>query len=111
MVTIWKTPLVRGYMSLRTKLILILTCIVIAAVLCSSTLVYLFAASELEQRAQRRLLDTAALLAESIQFRFDAELRKFEYWAANWVRNMYSAAWPIIMARTPRLASGKKTVG
>ena len=69
-------------MSLRTKLVLILTCIVIAAALCSSTLLYLFAASELEERAQRRLLGTAVIVAKSIQLKFDAELRKFEYWAA-----------------------------
>lgn len=69
-------------MSLRTKLILILTCIVIVAALCSSTLVYLFASSELELRAKRRLMSTAVLMAKSIQLRFDAELRKFEYWAA-----------------------------
>lgn len=79
---IWKTPPVRDYMSLRTKLILILTCIVIAAALTSSTMVYLFAAGELEQRAKRRLMGNADLLAKSIQLRFDAELRKFEYWAA-----------------------------
>jgi PAS domain S-box-containing protein len=77
-----RTALLRGDMSLRTKLILILTCIVIAAALCSSTLVYLFASNELELRAKRRLVGTAALLAKSIQLRFDAELRKFEYWAA-----------------------------
>jgi PAS domain S-box-containing protein len=69
-------------MSLKTKLILILTCIVIAAEFCSSALVYLFASSELEQRAERRLLGTAVLLAKSIQLRLNAELRKFEYWAA-----------------------------
>lgn len=69
-------------MSLRTKLILILTCIVIAASLCSSALVYLFAAGELEQRAERRLAGTAVLIAQSLQLRLNAELRKFEYWAA-----------------------------
>jgi PAS domain S-box-containing protein len=74
--------LVGEYMSLRTKLILILTCIVAAAALCSSTLVYLFASSELEVRAKRRLMGTAVLMAKSIQLRLNAELRKFEYWAA-----------------------------
>lgn len=81
--TIPKNSSIRGYMSLRTKLILILTCIVILAALSSSTLVYLFASSELELRAKRRLLGTAVLMAKSIQLRLDAELRKFEYWAAS----------------------------
>jgi PAS domain S-box-containing protein len=78
-------------MSLRTKLILIMTCIVIAAALCSSTLVYLFASSELELRAKRRLMGTAVLLAKSIQLRLNAELRKFEYWAATPL--VINAAW------------------
>ena len=69
-------------MSLRTKLILMMTSIIIGAALCSSALVYLFAAGELEQRARQRLLGTAALLTKAIQLRFDTELRKFEYWAA-----------------------------
>ena len=69
-------------MSLRTKLILILPSIIIAVALASSALVYLFASNELEQRAKRRLMGTAVLVAESMQLRFNAELRKFEYWAA-----------------------------
>ena len=69
-------------MSLRTKLILILTSIVIVVALTSSSLVYLFASERLEQRAKQRLAGTAVLLAEAIQLRFDTELRKFEYWAA-----------------------------
>ncbi|KIX12722.1 histidine kinase [Dethiosulfatarculus sandiegensis] len=69
-------------MRLRTKLILILPTIVIAASLISSALMYLFASNELEWRAKRRLMGTAVLVAESIQLRFDTELRKFEYWAA-----------------------------
>ena len=69
-------------MSLRTKLIIILTGIVITAALASSTMVYLFAASELEQRAKWRLMNTAAIMAEFFQQRFDTELSKFEYWAA-----------------------------
>ncbi|MCB2227882.1 MAG: histidine kinase [Desulfarculaceae bacterium] len=69
-------------MSLRTKLILLLTSIVIAVALTSSSLVYLFASERLEQRAKQRLAGTAVLLAEAIQLRFDTELRKFEYWAA-----------------------------
>ena len=71
-----------GGMSLRTKLILILTSVVIATALASSTLVYLFASSRLEQRAKQRLMGTAVLLAEAIQLQFNTELRKFEYWAA-----------------------------
>ena len=69
-------------MKLRTKLILILTSIVIVVALTSSALVYLFASDRLEQRAKQRLIGTAVLLTEAIQLRFDTELRKFEYWAA-----------------------------
>jgi len=69
-------------MNLRTKLTIILTGIVITAALASSTMVYLFAARELEQRARQRLKNTAAIMAEFFQRRFDTELSKFEYWAA-----------------------------
>jgi len=69
-------------MGLRTKLILILTSIVIVVALASSTLLYLFASSRLEQRAKQRLMGTAVLLTETIQLRFNTELRKFEHWAS-----------------------------
>ncbi len=48
----------------------------------ASFIVYSVACSELEQEANGRLMETAALLAESVQLQFNAELRKFEHWAA-----------------------------
>lgn len=69
-------------MSLRTKLLLILSAIVMGAAVSASMIVYVVARTELEQGAERRLRGDAALLAELVQCRFDAELRKFEHWAA-----------------------------
>ena len=69
-------------MSLRKKLILILSVLVIGAALLVSSIVYLVAQAELEKAAEVQLQQSASLLAEIVQRRFDAELRKFEYWAA-----------------------------
>ncbi|MBC8417255.1 MAG: hypothetical protein KJ573_05070 [Proteobacteria bacterium] len=69
-------------MSLRTKLLLILSAIVMGAAVSASMIVYFIACAELEQGAERRLRGEAVLLAELVQRRFDAELRKFEHWAA-----------------------------
>jgi PAS domain S-box-containing protein len=68
-------------MRLRTKLLLILSIVGTAAALAGSTVVYLKACEKLEQAAEVRLQKAADLLAESVQRRFDAELRKFEHWA------------------------------
>jgi len=69
-------------MHLRTKLLLFLSVIIIAATMSASTGVYMTACAELEKEAKIRLKDSTALLAELVQRRFDAELRKFEHWAA-----------------------------
>ncbi len=68
-------------MSLRTKLILILTAIVIGAVLTASMILYLAASTELVEKAEHRLRDTAELLAEMAQLHLNADQRKLEYWA------------------------------
>jgi len=69
-------------MSLRTKLLLILSAIVMGAAASASMIVYIIARAELEQGAERRLRGDAVMLAELVQRRFDAELRRFEHWAA-----------------------------
>lgn len=69
-------------MSLRTKLFLILSAIVIVTAVSESMIVYNSAGTKLEQEAERRLQEKSALLAHLVQRRFDAELRKFEHWAA-----------------------------
>ncbi len=68
-------------MNLRTKLILILTVIVIITSMTASMIIYFKASSELEERAKHRLTSTAVLLAESIQIYLNSNLRKLEYWA------------------------------
>ena len=69
-------------MSLRTKLLLILSTIVMGAAVSASLIVYVIARAELEQGAKRQLRGDAVLLAELVQRRFDAELRNFQHWAA-----------------------------
>lgn len=69
-------------MSLRTKLLLILSIIVMLTAVSTSMIVYRIAGVELEQGAKKRLQETGSLVSNLVQYRFDAELRKFEYWAA-----------------------------
>ena len=69
-------------MNLRKKLIFIISVLVIGAALLASSIVYLVAQSELEQTAEVQLQQSASLLAEIVQHRFNAELRELEYWAA-----------------------------
>ena len=69
-------------MSLRTKLFLILSAIIMGAVFSMSVILYFIAYAELEQGAEKRLKGDAMLLADLVQRRFNAELRKFEQWAA-----------------------------
>ena len=69
-------------MTLRIKLLFILSAIVVGAAVLASTIVYDSACDELEQAAERQLKEDVALLAQLVQLRFESELRKFEYWAA-----------------------------
>ena len=56
--------------------------IVVGAAVLASSIVYNSACVELEKAAENRLTEDVTLLVQLVQLRIEAELRKFEHWAA-----------------------------
>jgi len=77
------------------------------AAVSASMIVYVIACAKLEQGAERHLTGDTVLLAELVQRRFDAELRKFEHWATMpmVIRTALNYTWRSIHFSMPILAS------